>query len=104
MELTQEYFDKKLAGLATKDDLKTFATKEDLKSFATKDDLRNQTAELKTFAQEQTDTPARIIATSVAVPLEAHLSAARQETSTDIRIQNLEQDVLQIKQVLHLST
>jgi hypothetical protein len=39
-ELTREYFDQIVKGLAGKDDLNGFATKEDLKSFTTKDDLK----------------------------------------------------------------
>ena len=38
-ELTQEAFEKALAKLATKDDLKGFATKEDIKGLATAKDL-----------------------------------------------------------------
>lgn len=43
MDLTKEYLDEKLTGLATKEDLKGFATKEDLieavKPLAIKDEL-----------------------------------------------------------------
>ncbi|MBI4600275.1 hypothetical protein HY732_05150 [Candidatus Uhrbacteria bacterium] len=50
MELTKEYLDEKLSGLATKDDLKSFATKDDLKDavrpLATKADLREGIEEL----------------------------------------------------------
>lgn len=52
MELTKEYFDQVVKGLARKDDLKSFATKEDLISFATKDDLKSFSTkdDLKSFA------------------------------------------------------
>jgi ATP-dependent Lon protease len=79
-------FDEKLKNFATKDDLialedrldKKFASKDDLSAlekrmqttFATKDDLTAQTAELKTFSEEQTGELVRIIATSIAEPLE----------------------------------
>ena len=87
-ELTKEYLDSivqnlatkqdlealpeklKAQGFATKDDLVNFATKDDLVNFATKDDLKAQTAELKAFAVEQTEELARIIAGSLAVPVE----------------------------------
>ncbi len=59
-----------LVNFATKDDLVNFATKDDLVNFATKDDLKAQTAELKAFAVEQTEELARIIAGSLAVPVE----------------------------------
>ena len=47
MELTKEYFDQVVLGLATKEDLKSFATKDDLRGLVTKDDLRET---LKGFA------------------------------------------------------
>ena len=94
MELTQEYFDKKLESLATKEDLQKFATKEDLQA---------QTAELKAFAVEQTEELARIIATTVAVPLETHLQTAQTEPNARAEITTLKQDVRTIKQALHLS-
>jgi chromosome segregation ATPase len=37
MELTQEYFDKKLQDLPSKEDLKSFATKHDLSGFVSKE-------------------------------------------------------------------
>ena len=41
-----------------------------LANFATKADMEAQTKELKQFAEEQTESLARIIATTVAEPLE----------------------------------
>lgn len=39
MELTQEYFDHVIKGLATKQDLEALATKEEVKGLATKDEI-----------------------------------------------------------------
>ena len=39
MPLDEEYFDKVISGLATREDLKAFASSEDLKAYATKEDL-----------------------------------------------------------------
>jgi hypothetical protein len=57
--------DEKLAKFATKEDIKNFVTKDDLDA-----SLAAQTVELKAYADEQTDFLARIIATSIAEPLE----------------------------------
>jgi|GEM_PF-5360987 len=104
MELTKEYFeeylgqqfDEKLKNVATKKDLKNFATKDDLGGFATKKDLENfatkddlkaalsdQTAELKRYSDEQTESLARIIATSIAEPMETRFN--RLDSLMDVR-------------------
>ena len=46
MPLDEEYFDKVISGLATREDLKAFATSEDLKAYATMEDLEARTADI----------------------------------------------------------
>ncbi len=109
MELTKEYFDEKLAGLVTKEDLTTaiapFATKDDLKGFATKDDLVAAVAPLatKSHLDDSVDGLARIIATSIAEPLQKLIRESEKQPSTKQEIQELKHDVLKIKTALHLN-
>jgi hypothetical protein len=79
MELTQEYFEKHL----------------DQK-------LKEQTKELKAYAREQTEDLARIIAETVATPMEERF--ARLESLMDVRlaVQTLQLDMRRIKEALHL--
>ena len=105
-----------LKGFATKEDLKGFATKEDLKGFATKEDLKQavaplatkleltaQTKELKVFAREQTEELARIIANTVAAPMQNHFEELKDELEVREEVQTLKRDMLKIKQALHIS-
>ncbi len=69
MELTKEYFENYL-GQQFDEKLKNVATKDDLRNLTTKGDLASQSRELKDFALEQTESLARIIATTVAEPME----------------------------------
>lgn len=94
MELTQEYFDTQLKGLATKDDIKNMATK---------DDLASQTRELKEFAEDQTDVLARIIATTIAEPMERHFQSVGKELDVYAEVKELKADMKKIKEALHLS-
>lgn len=122
MELTKEYFDQqlntiskrldtfitkddldqKLHTFATKEDLKSFATKEDLRTFATKDDLKQQTKELKAYTDEQTENLARIIATTIANPMEARFNRLESALDVDERVTHLEHDMHNIKKALIL--
>jgi formyltetrahydrofolate hydrolase len=82
--VTKEYFDQQLDRFVTKDhfdqQIQRFVTKENLETTLDKrfDDFEEkmdkkfvaQTKELKEFAEEQTESLARIIATTVAEPLE----------------------------------
>jgi hypothetical protein len=106
MELTQEYFDQKLSGLATKDDLKGFATKDDLKSFATKDDIIAAVAPLATKqdVSDSVDTLARIIATTIAEPMQKHFDELQSDLDVKTEVQELKRDMLKIKTALHLTT
>ncbi len=72
MELTQDYLDKQLKMLATKEDIKAA--------------FESQTKDLKSYADQQTETLARIIASTVADPMERHF--------TDLK------DLLQIKEIV----
>jgi hypothetical protein len=91
MELTKEDFEKTIKGLATKEDLQGLATKEDLRSLATKQDVRDGVEEL-----------ARIVAETVAEPMEQRF--ARLESLMDVRlaVQNLQLEMRRIKEALHL--
>jgi hypothetical protein len=82
MELTQEYFDEKLKGLATKDDLKPLASKQDIN--AAVDEL------------------ARIIAETVANPMEQRFAKLEARLDVAERVKLLESDMNRIKQALHL--
>ncbi|MBL8031163.1 MAG: hypothetical protein JNK33_02470 [Candidatus Doudnabacteria bacterium] len=106
MELTQEYFDSVVKNLATKDDLKSFATKDDLTNLVTKDNLKaslaEQTKELKQFAVEQTEELARIIAGTVAEPMQNHFGEPVNHEDIKAKVQELAQDVVKIRTALHL--
>jgi 16S rRNA C967 or C1407 C5-methylase (RsmB/RsmF family) len=76
MELTREYFDEQ---------------------------LNAQTKELKQFAEEQTDALARIIATTVAEPMERHFEKIDKELDVYTEVKQLKADMERIKEALHLS-
>ena len=76
MELTREHFDKQ---------------------------LKAQTKELKQFAEEQTDALARIIATTVADPMEHHFEKIDKELDVYVEVKQLKADMERIKEALHLS-
>lgn len=121
MELTKEYFDKQIAKLATKDEIAKLATKEEISKLASKDqiaklvtkeeiaklatkeDLRLQSKELKLFAEEQTETLARIIAKTVSEPMELHFKEYEEKTDTGLRVKKLEGQMTELKSALHLS-
>jgi hypothetical protein len=67
------------------------ATKTDLKPLATKIDVREGVEEL-----------ARIIATTVAGPMEQHFAQVKAELAMHQRVQQLENDMNKIKAALHL--
>ncbi len=100
MEIKKEFekIHKEFAKIHKKFD--RFATKDDLKAFATKSDLNAQTQELKEFALEQTESLARIIATTVAEPLEKHLKDISLDGDLSMRVLHLEKDVRQIKKTI----
>lgn len=76
MELTREYFDEQ---------------------------LKAQTKELKQFAEEQTDALARVIATTVAEPMERHFEKTDKELDVYAEVKQLKADMERIKDALHLS-
>lgn len=98
------YLEKQFAKFATKDDLKSFATKDDLKSFATKDyldqRLDQQTKELKAYSDEQTETLAAIIQTSIVEPMEKRFEDLEIKLDVRERVENLEKDVYLVKKSL----
>lgn len=100
MELTKEYFDQQLRNLATKQDLESFATKDDLKGLATKEDLKPLAT--KQDVREGVEELARIVADTVATPMEEGF--ARLESLMDVRlaVQTLQLDMRRIKEALHL--
>lgn len=105
MELTQEYFDQQLAQLNKR--LDAVATKEDLKDFVTKQDLggalQAQTTELKSYTDQQTETLARIIATTIAEPMEKHFAEVKSEIGMKRRVELLETKVIKLQEALHLT-
>ena len=84
MELTKEYFDEKLNRLTTKDD------------------LAKQTKELKSYAREQSGDLARIIADTVANPMEQRFAILESRTDVTERVRYLETDMQKIKEALHI--
>ena len=92
MELTQEHFDQTISQLATKKDLATIENK-----------LDNQTEELKTFAREQTDELARIIATTIAEPMEQHFTEVKSDLDIRKKVEVLEHKMLKLQEALHIA-
>ena len=82
MELTKEYFDRRLQNLATKDDLKPLATKRDVR--------------------EGVEELARIIADTVANPMEERFAKLELRIDVTERVQHLEADMQKIKEALHI--
>jgi hypothetical protein len=96
MELTREHFDQQLGTLnhwlgKIEQRMDGMATKTDLKPLATKIDVREGVEEL-----------ARIIATTVAGPMEQHFAQVKAELAMHQRVQQLENDMNKIKAALHL--
>ena len=83
MELTQEYFDQALKNLATKDDLKELSTKQD---------VRNAVEEL-----------ARLIADTVATPMERHFADLKDYLEVRKDVHTLKVEMQKIKEVLHIA-
>jgi uncharacterized protein YicC (UPF0701 family) len=88
-ELTKEYFDQHLKAINTRMD--GLATKEDLKPLATKHDVREGVEEL-----------ARIIANTVANPMEERFAKLESRIDVTERVQHLETDMQKIKEALHI--
>lgn len=74
MELTQEYFDKQLKNLATKQDI----------------------AEVKQSVTEAVEELARIIGETVAIPMQEHFNQLHEELPMRDRIEHLESDMQKI--------
>ncbi len=96
MELTKEHFDQQLGALnhwlgKIEQRMDGMATKTDLRPLATKADVREGVEEL-----------ARIIATTVAKPMEQHFAELKAELAMHQRVQRLENDINKIKAALHL--
>jgi succinate dehydrogenase/fumarate reductase flavoprotein subunit len=85
MELTQEYLDKALSSLATKDD------------------LASQTKELKAYADEQTGHLVGVINETIAEPMERHFAELKDYVKTKEDVQTLKREMQRIKEALHLS-
>jgi hypothetical protein len=80
-ELTQEHFDQKLNSLVTNDSLKIA--------------LQEQTTQLKSYTDEQTEKLASIVADS--------LEDIHKQLDMREEVQALKKDMVRIKQALHLS-
>lgn len=79
MELSQEYFDKALANLATKDD------------------LSSQTRELKAYTDEQTEHLVGVINETIAEPMESHFAELKDYLKVKEDVQTLKREMQQIK-------
>jgi hypothetical protein len=89
MELTPEYLDQHLKQPVNKADLEEVINK--------------QTRELTSVVERQTEELARIIAETVANPLQEHFEQIHKEMQLEREVQELKRDMLRIKQALHLS-
>lgn len=76
MELTKEYFDEQ---------------------------LKEQTRELKAFSEEQTDALARLIAITVAEPMERHFEKVGKELDVYAEVKQLKLEMKEIREALHIS-
>jgi len=76
MELTKEYFDQV---------------------------IKEQTNELKAYAENQTEALARIINDTVADPMEKGFAKLDEGLTVAKRVQQLEEDIKQIKAALHIA-
>lgn len=107
MNLTKEYFDKALKGLAMKSDLKNFSTKADLKqlaskaelkSLATKDDLDERFEKQTRILMAYTDDQVGKLAAMVADGFEE----IKEMLDVRERMTVLERDMRKIKEALHV--
>jgi hypothetical protein len=64
--------------------------------------LQQQTTELKAYATEQTADLARIIANTVANPMEERFDRLESRIDVTERVQHLETDMQKIKEALHI--
>lgn len=87
MELTKEHFDQTLTTLYKKFDIK----------------IDDQTKDLKAYAEEQTEELARIIASTIAEPMERHFEKIDKELDVYAEVKQLKADMERIKEALHLS-
>lgn len=98
MNLTKEYLDKALKGLATKDDLKKLATKDDLKNFVTKDDLderfEKQTRILMVYSDDQVGKLAAMVADG--------FEEVKELLDVRERMMQFEKDMRKIKEALNV--
>ena len=86
MELTQEYFDQQLQKLATKKDLH--------------EALRAQTEELKDYTDNQTESLARVIAVTVADPMEKHFAELKDLLQIRETVERHEREIAHLKGLL----
>lgn len=87
MELTKEHFDQTLTTLYKKFDTK----------------IDEQTKELRSYAKEQTEELARIIATTIAEPMEHHFEKLDKELDVYSEVKQLKADMERIKEALQIS-
>jgi hypothetical protein len=85
MELTQEYFDRQL------------------KNLATKDDLQAQTKELKAYADEQTTHLVSVINETIAEPMERHFEELKDFVQVREDVQTMKLEMQRIKEALHIA-
>jgi transketolase len=103
MELTQEYFDEKLNQLASKEELNAHTGAFNQRFDGIEQRFEKQTTDLKAFAKEQTEELARIIADTVATPMEQRFAKLEARQDVAERVKALETDMRQIKAALHIS-
>ena len=83
MELTQEYLNKALSNLATKDDLKPLATKADIEGAV--------------------NHLAGVINETIAEPMEKHFEELKDYLKVKEDVQTLKREMQRIKEALHLA-
>lgn len=87
MELTKEYFDQVVSGLATKKDLTPLATK----------------ADVKREVREGVEDLARIIADTIATPFSKRFDRLEELLEVKEDVLTLKRQMLEIRSALHLS-
>ena len=85
MELTQEYFDQQLKKLITKDDF--YAA------------LETQTDALKNYTDKQTEALARMVAETIAEPMEQHFAELKDLLHIKETVERHEREIARLKRL-----
>jgi len=108
MELTKEYFDQVVSGLATKKELAGLATKDQLAGLATKKDLETGLGATEKRLMQRIDEAqeelARIIADTIAAPFTRRFDALEESLAVKEDVATLKRQMSEIRSTLHLSS